>query len=74
MLAIPAHCHEGHIHLTTEGLPRDAKVVVVFLDAEPANAPSQLSPEQHAALYVQSQSGFAQNILLSPAEDCWNDV
>ena len=74
MLAIQAHCHEGHIHLTEEGLPRDAKVVVVFLDAEPANAQNSLSPEQHAALHLQSQSSFAQSILLNPAEDCWNDV
>ncbi len=31
-----------------------------------------LSAEQKAALLLQSQSGFAQTTLMSPAEDCWN--
>lgn len=74
MLAVQAHCHEGHIHLTDESLPRDARVVVVFLDTEPATAPKSISPEQNAALHLQSQSSFAQSVLLNPAEDCWNDV
>ena len=74
MLAVPARCHDGHIHLNTEGLPRDAKVVVVFLDAEPANTSNELNSEQQAALRLQSQSQFAQTILLNPAEDCWNNV
>ena len=50
MLAIKANYHEGHIQIAKEGLPRDAKVVVVFLDAEAANAPNGLSPDQQAAL------------------------
>jgi hypothetical protein len=25
-------------------------------------------------LHVQSQSQFAQTVLLNPAEDCWNNV
>ena len=33
-----------------------------------------LSAEQKAALLLQSQSGFAQTTLMSPAEDCWNSV
>lgn len=74
MLAVQAHCHQGHIHLTDESLPRDAKVVVVFLDAEPANAPNGLSPEQNAALHLQSQSCFAQTVLLNRIEECWNDA
>lgn len=73
MLAVQAHCHEGHIHLTDESLPRDAKVVVVFLDAAPATAPNGFNPDQNAALHLQSQSSFAQSVLLNPAEDCWNN-
>jgi hypothetical protein len=74
MLAIKANYREGHIQIATEGLPRDAKVVVVFLDAEAANAPNGLSPDQQAALHLQSQSSFAQTVLLNPAEDCWNNA
>ena len=74
MLAIKANYHEGHIQIAKEGLPRDAKVVVVFLDAEAANAPNGLSPDQQAALRLQSQSSFAQTVLLNPAEDCWNNA
>lgn len=74
MLAIQAQCLKGHIHLPQAGLPLDAKVVVVFLDADSATASSSLSPEQQAALQLQSHSNFAQNILLNPAEDCWNNV
>lgn len=74
MLAIQANCHEGHIQLPPQGLPRDAKVVVLFLDPEATDTSSALSPDQLAALHLQSQTGFAQNILLNPAEDCWNNV
>lgn len=74
MLAIQANYHEGHIQIATEGLPRDAKVVVVFLDAVAANASNGLSPDQQAALHLQSQSSFAQTVLLNPAEDCWNNA
>ncbi|MDP3192337.1 hypothetical protein [Rhodoferax sp.] len=74
MLAIQANYHEGHIQIATEGLPRDAKVVVVFLDAEAANVSTSLSPDQQAALHLQSQSSFAQTVLLNPAEDCWNNA
>jgi len=74
MLAIQAHYHEGHIQIATEGLPRDAKVVVVFLTPDAANASSHLSADQQAALSLQSQSSFAQTVLLNPAEDCWNNV
>ena len=74
MLAIPAHCHEGHIQLNTQGLPRDAKVVVLFLDVDAESAPTNLSPEQQAALKLQSQSHFAKDVLLNSAEDCWNDA
>jgi hypothetical protein len=75
MLAIHAHYHDGYIHLAQEDLPRDAKVVVVFLDTDGVvNTANSLSAEQHAALHVQSQSQFAQTVLLNPAEDCWNNV
>ncbi|MBS3947118.1 MAG: hypothetical protein KGZ57_02265 [Dethiobacter sp.] len=74
MLAIQAHCHEGHIQLPTEGLPRDARVVVLFLESEPANTPNGRTSEQQAALHLQSQSQFSQMVLLNPAEDCWNNV
>lgn len=74
MLAIQANYHEGHIQIATEGLPRDAKVVVVFLDADAANTATSLSPDQQAALHLQSQSSFAQTVLLNPAEDCWNNA
>jgi hypothetical protein len=72
MLAIKAHCHAGHIQIPTEGIPLDAKVVVLFLTTED-NA-DELTEEQRAALIMQSQSGFAQNVLLNADEDCWNDV
>ena len=71
MLAIQAHYHDGHIQIATEGLPRDSKVVVVFLASD---APSNLNSEQQAALVLQSQSSFAQTVLLNPAEDCWNNA
>lgn len=74
MLAIQAHYHDGHIQLPPQGLPRDAKVVVLFLDSDEPSSDSALSPDQQAALRLQSQSGFAQNVLLNPAEDCWNHV
>lgn len=74
MLAIQANYHEGHIQLPTQGLPRDAKVVVVFLEPEATNNAQAMNPDQLAALRLQSQTGFAQDVLLNPAEDCWNDV
>ena len=74
MLAIQAHYHDGHIQIATEGLPRDSKVVVVFLSTDAKDAPGNLSPEQQAALLLQSQSSFAQTVLLNPAEDCWNNA
>ena len=74
MLAIQAHYHDGHIQIATEGLPRDSKVVVVFLLTDAKDASSNLSPEQQAALLLQSQSSFAQTVLLNPAEDCWNNA
>ena len=72
MLAIKAHCHAGHIQVPTEGIPLDSNVVVLFLT--PDDNPRDLTEEQHAAAIMQSQSGFAQNVLLNPAEDCWNDL
>ena len=74
MLAIQAHYHDGHIQIATEGLPRDSKVVVVFLAPDSSDAPSNLNAEQQAALSLQSQSSFAQTVLLNPAEDCWNNA
>ena len=74
MLAIQADYHNGHIQIATEGLPRDSKVVVVFLPPDAKDAPSNLSPEQQAALSLQSQSSFAQTVLLNPVEDCWNNA
>jgi hypothetical protein len=74
MLAIQANYHEGHIQLSSQGLPRDAKVIVLFLDPEVTDTTHALSPDQLAALRLQSQTGFAQNVLLNPAEDCWNHV
>ena len=72
MLAIKAHCHAGHIQIPIEGIPYDAKVVVLFLT--PDDSSGDLTKEQQAALIMQNQSGFAQNVLLHPDEDCWNDV
>lgn len=72
MLAIKAHCHAGHIQIPTEGIPLDAEVVVLFLT--PEDNADELTEEQRAALIMQSQSGFAQNVLLNADEDCWNDV
>jgi hypothetical protein len=72
MLAIKAHCHAGHIQLPTDGIPHDSNVVVVFLT--PEDHAAGLSQEQQSAAIMQSQSGFAQTVLLNPAEDCWNDV
>ena len=40
MLAIQAHCHAGHIQISTEGIPLDAKVVVVFLSETVASDPA----------------------------------
>ena len=74
MLAIQAHYHDGHIQIATEGLPRDSKVVVVFLTPDANDASSNLNAEQQAALSLQSQSSFAQTVLLNPAEDCWNNA
>lgn len=74
MLAIQADYHDGRIQIATEGLPRDSKVVVVFLSADAKDTPNNLNPEQQAALSLQSQSSFAQTVLLNPAEDCWNDA
>jgi hypothetical protein len=74
MLAIHANYHQGHIQIAAEGLPRDAKVVVLFLDPEAPNTVTSLSPDHQAALHLQSQSSFAQTVLLNPAEDCWNNA
>lgn len=73
MLAIKAHCHAGRIQLPAEGIPLDAKVVVVFLPAD-EESDAALTEEQNAAWRLQSQSSFARSVLLNPAEDCWNDV
>lgn len=82
MLAIQAHCHAGHIQLDQQGIPQDADVVVLFLPkstpqltssaAALSTLAASLSPEQHAAWHMQSQSGFAQTDLLNPAEEVWN--
>ena len=74
MLVIQGHFHDGHTQISTEGLPRDAKVVVVFLDVEAANASNSLSPDQQVAFHLQSQNSFAQAVLLNHAEDCWNNA
>ena len=74
MLAIQAHYHDGHIQIATEGLPRDSKVVVLFLTPDAANTSGDLNTDQQAAMYLQSQSGFAKTVLLDPAEDCWNNA
>ena len=74
MIAIQAHYHDGHIQIATEGLPRDSKVVVLFLTPDAADTSSNLSVDQQAALALQSQSSFAQTVLLNPAEDCWNNA
>ena len=72
MLAIQAHCHAGHIHISTDGIPMDAKVVVLFLS--PDDNAVNITTEQQAVLALQSQSSFAQTVLLNPAEDCWNNA
>lgn len=72
MLAIQAHCHAGHIHISTDGIPMDAKVVVLFLS--PDDNAVNITTEQQAVLAMQSQSSFAQTVLLNPAEDCWNNA
>ena len=85
MLAIQAHCQDGHIQLDLQAyqdIPRDAEVVVIFLPkgtSLPTNSAAalnavcaSLSPEQRAAWHMQSQSGFAQTDLLNPEEDVWD--
>ncbi len=74
MLAIQASCRDGHIHLSKEGLPRDSRVVVLFLDSETSDVHKNLSPEQESAWRLQRQSGFVHEILSNPNEDCWNNV
>lgn len=77
MLAIQASYHDGHIEIPTTGLPRDAKVVVVFLTPDASDAQDSignLNEEQLAALKLQSHNSFSTNVLLNPAEDCWNDA
>jgi hypothetical protein len=56
------------------GLPRKARVVVVFLEGDPDDAAPPLNAEQQAAWRLQSQTSFANDVLLNPAEDCWNHV
>lgn len=72
MLAIQAHCHAGHIQISTAGIPMDAKVVVLFLSTEENQI--ALTEDQQAILAMQSQSNFAQTVRLNPEEDCWNNV
>lgn len=85
MLAIQAHCHDGHIQINPQdqqSIPQDADVIVLFLPKSPmprsnaataiADMAGSLSPEQRAAWQIQSQTGFAQADLLQPAEDVWN--
>jgi hypothetical protein len=74
MLAIQAEYHDGHIQIATKGLPRDSKVVVLFLTPDTANPATNLNADQQAALSLQSRSSFAQTVLLNPAEDCWNNA
>ena len=81
MLAIQSHCHRGNIQLVQEGIPVDADVIVLFLNTpiasnDPASNSvlSGLNAEQRGALIMQSQTGFAQSVLLDPAEDCWDNV
>lgn len=76
MLAIQAQYHDGHIQIAPEGLPRDSKVVVLFLAPDANEAPSNFIAiaEHQALLSLQSRSSFAQTVLLNPAEDCWNNA
>lgn len=72
MLVIQAHCHAGVIKIAAAGIPMDAKVVVLFLS--PDENQINLTEDQQAILAMQSQSNFAQTVLLNPEEDCWNNV
>ncbi len=86
MLAIQSHCHNGNIQIAQAGIPADADVIVLFLNNQVANndppansrmassALQGLSVEQRAAHVLQSQTGFAQSVLLDPAEDYWDTI
>lgn len=51
-------------------LPREAQTAT----SAPNQVPTNLSEEQLARLRLQSGSGFAQNVLLDPAEEVWNEL
>ena len=75
MLALQARYRDGHIEIPTVGLPREANVVVVFLTPDAPAAQDligNLNEEQLGALKLQSLNSFSTNVLLNPAEDCWN--
>lgn len=77
MLTLKANYHDGHIDFDPKDLaavPKEAKVLVVFMTDDAHPDPNSLLAEQATAIRMQSQSSFAQNELLNPLEDIWNHV
>jgi hypothetical protein len=77
MLALQGDYHDGHIDFDSKdqaAIPKSGKVVVLFMNETVQIAPPSLTDEQNTALHMQSQSAFAQNVLLNPLEDVWNHV
>lgn len=80
MQAVKAHFRDGQVNLLEPILNvTEADLFVIVLDSQTeiknsANASFELDTESQNLLRLQSQSSFAQDILLDPAEEVWNSL
>lgn len=61
---------QGFLHLRLDQPPGTRVRVII----EAFDTPAQPEAENLMLARLQSQTGFAQNVLGSPAEDAWNDL
>jgi hypothetical protein len=80
MQAVKAHFRDGQVNLLEPILNvTEADLFVIVLDSQTKTKNSakpsfELDAESQNLLGLQSQSSFAQAILLDPAEEVWNSL
>jgi hypothetical protein len=80
MQAVKAHFRDGQVNLLEPILNvTEADLFVIVLDSRTeiknnSNAGFELDAESLSLLKMQSYSGFAQEVLLDPAEEVWNGL
>lgn len=63
----------GFIHLNIEK-PAGIKVRIIIEDMDSNATKLNISSENLALALMQEQSGFVKNVIVSSAEDLWNDL